>query len=254
MLVLHMRLLRSLWILLRSLWMWIGGIALVLTWVPVLAVVRLTDRKPAYLRSGRCFRRLGRLLAGINPWHIQISGSENVDADQVYVIVSNHQSVADIPVISHLRHDTKWLAKAELFRIPIVGWMLRMAGDISIERSNPRQAAQALLQCAQYLRQRCSVVFFPEGTRSSDGELLAFNDGPFRLAIRERVSILPLVVHGSGQALPKGSPFIGGTEDIFLRILKPISVEGWSAKESSLLRDLVRNSMADELVRLRSMA
>lgn len=240
--------------LLRSVWMWIGGTALVLAWAPVLAVVRLLDQKPVHLRTGRCFRRLGRLLARMNPWRIQISGSENVAANQVYVIVSNHQSVADIPVIAHLKHDTKWLAKAELFRIPVVGWMLRMAGDIAIERSNPRQAAQALLQCARYLRQRCSVVFFPEGTRSSDGQLLEFNDGPFRLAIREKVSILPLVVHGSGEALPKGSPLIGGTQDIFLRILKPISVEGWTAKQASLLRDAVRQSMADELGRLRSIA
>lgn len=233
--------------LLRSLWMWIGGAALVLAWTPVLAVVRLLDKKPAYLRTGRAFRHLGRLLAFMNPWRVCISGSEHIAADGVYVIVSNHQSVADIPVISHLKTDTKWLAKAELFRIPIVGWMLRMAGDIAIERSNPRQAAQALLRCAQYLRQRCSVVFFPEGTRSVDGELLAFNDGPFRLAIREQVPILPLVVHGSGLALPKGSPLIGGTEDIILRILKPISVEGWTAKQASLLRDAVHKRIADEL-------
>lgn len=245
MLVLQMR-------LLRSIWMWLGGTVLVLAWAPVLAVVRLLDKKPALLKTGRCFRRLGRLLAGMNPWRIQISGSENVERDQVYVIVSNHQSVADIPVIAHLKHDTKWLAKAELFRIPIVGWMLRMAGDIAIERSNPRQAAQALLKCAQYLRQRCSVVFFPEGTRSSDGQLLEFNEGPFRLAIREQVSILPLVVYGSGDALPKGSPLIGGTADIFLRILKPISVEGWTAKQAAMLRDAVRQSMADELGRLRA--
>src|ERR1039458_10831654 len=80
------------------------------------------------------------------------------------VIVSNHQSLADIPVISHLKLDTKWLAKAELFRLPFLGWMLRMAGDVPIERSDRRKAATALLQCARYLRQRCSVVLFPEGT------------------------------------------------------------------------------------------
>ena len=238
--------------LLQSCWMWVGSTVLVLAWTPVLAVVRLVDKTPERLRTARSFRHLGRLLARINPWRIQISGSENIVTDQVYVIVSNHQSVADIPVISHLKQDTKWLAKAELFRVPIFGWMLRMAGDISIERSNPRQAATALLKCAHYLRQRCSVVFFPEGTRSSDGELLAFNDGPFRLAIREQVPILPLVVHGSGLALPKGSPLIGGTEDIILRILKPVSVEGWTSKQASALRDAVHQCIADELCRLQA--
>jgi 1-acyl-sn-glycerol-3-phosphate acyltransferase len=162
-------------------------------------MVRLFDREPRRLRTGRWFRRLGRVLAKVNPWRIQISGRENLNANQVYVIVSNHQSLADIPVIAHLKVDTKWLAKAELFQLPVVGWMLRMAGDVPIERSDRRSSAKALLQCARYLRRHCSVVFFPEGTRSPDGQVLPFNEGPFQLAIREQVQILPLVVEGSAE-------------------------------------------------------
>ena len=112
-----------------------------------------------------------------------------MDPAQVYVIVSNHQSLADIPVITHLKLDTKWLAKAELFRVPVFGWMLRMAGDVPVERGDTRKAAKAMLQCARYLRQRCSVVFFPEGTRSRDGAVLPFNEGPFQLAIREQAPV-----------------------------------------------------------------
>jgi 1-acyl-sn-glycerol-3-phosphate acyltransferase len=222
-----------------------------LLWVPLLGAIRLFDVEPRRLRTGRWFRRLGRVLARVNPWRIHISGTENVHADQVYVIVSNHQSLADIPVISHLNLDTKWLGKAELFRVPAIGWMARMAGDVPIERFDRRKGATAMLRCARYLRQRCSIVLFPEGTRSPDGRILPFSEGPFQLAIREQVPILPLVVEGSRTALPRNSWIFGKTQDIHLRILEAVSVDGWNIKQAPALRDAVRQKMVDELDRLR---
>ena len=235
----------------RSIWIWFASAALILGWVPILGVVRLLDRDPRKLMTGRWFRRLGRALAKVNPWTLHVSGTENLDSKQVYVIVSNHQSLADIPVISHVRVDAKWIAKAELFRMPVVGWLLRMAGDIAVDRSDRRKGAQALLKGAHYLRQHCSLVFFPEGTRSPDGEVLPFNDGPFQLAIREQVPVLPLVVEGSGAALPRNSWIFGGTQDIYLRILEPVSVVGWNVKQSGELRELVREKIVTEVHRLR---
>jgi len=237
--------------LLRSAWIWAASLTLVLLWTPLLGAIRLFDVEPRRLRTGRWFRRLGRVLARINPWRIHISGGENLHANQAYVIVSNHQSLADIPILSHLKLDTKWLAKAELFRLPFLGWMLRMAGDVPIDRSDRRKGAKALLQCARYLRQRCSVVFFPEGTRSPDGQVLPFNEGPFQLAIREQIPILPLVVEGSGAALPRNSWIFGGTQDIYLRVLEAVSVDGWNLKQVPALRDAVRQRIVDELDRLR---
>ena len=107
------------------------------------------------------------------------------------------------------------------------------------------------MQCAQYLRLGCSVVFFPEGTRSRDGEVLPFNLGPFKLAIREHVPILPLVVEGSGAALPQNSWIFGKTQVIRFRILKSVPSETWSIDQSAQLRDNVRQNIMDELVRLR---
>jgi len=237
--------------LLRSAWIWAATAALILLWVPLLGAIRLFDREPRRLRTGRWFRRLGRVIAMVNPWRIHISGAENLDPNQVYVIVSNHQSLADIPVLSHLKLDTKWLGKAELFRMPALGWMARMAGDVPIQRSDRRKGATAMLRCARYLRQRCSVVFFPEGTRSTDGHVLPFNEGPFQLAIREQVPILPLVVEGSGAALPRNSWVFGATQDIRLQILAPVSVDGWTTKQAPALRDEVRQKIVDELDRLR---
>ena len=237
---------------LRSLWIWVACGTLIAAWVPMLALIRLTDRDPLRRRTGWWFRRLGRLLAKVNPWRIHLTGTSNFNRVNTYVIVSNHQSIADIPVVSHLRIDTKWLGKAELFRIPAAGWMMRMAGDVPVDRANSRKAAHALLQCARYLRAGCSVVFFPEGTRSPGGEVMPFNDGPFQLAIREQVPVLPLVVEGTGDCLPKHSFLFGGARDIHLRILPPVAVAGLGIKQTAELRELVRQSIVDELRRLRA--
>jgi len=236
---------------LRSVWIWAATAALMLLWVALLGAIRLFDSGPLYLRTARWFRRLGPVLATLNPWRLHISGGENVNPNGVYVVVSNHQSLADIPVISHLKLDMKWLSKAELFRLPVVGWMLRMAGDVPVERSNRRKGATALLQCARYLRLRCSVILFPEGTRSPDGHVMPFNEGPFLLAIREQVPVLPLVVEGSRDALPRHSWIFGDTQDIHLRILEAVSVEGWNIKQAPALRDAVRGRIVDELERMR---
>ncbi len=238
--------------ILRSLWIWTATAALILLWVGFLAIVRLFDRDPRRLRTARCFRRLGHAMARVNPWRLHISGRERALPGQVYVIVSNHQSYADIPVVSHVNIDAKWLGKAEMFRVPLIGWMLRVAGDIPVARGDRKKSAQALLQCARYLRQGCSIVFFPEGTRSRDGQVLPFNEGPFQLAIRERVPVLPLVVEGTGDALPRNSWLFGGTRDIQLRILEPVPVEGWTVKQSGELRDAVRQKIVDELNSLRT--
>src|ERR1017187_6300357 len=88
--------------------------------------------------------------------------------------------MADIPVISHLTVNERWLVKAQLVRLPFLGWMLRMAGDTPLDRSGRRKGARALLQCARSLRLGCSIVCFPEGTRSRDGQVLPFSEGPDR--------------------------------------------------------------------------
>jgi 1-acyl-sn-glycerol-3-phosphate acyltransferase len=237
--------------ILRSIWIWAACGTLILLWLPLLGSIRLFDRDPRRLITARWFRRLGVMLAKVNPWRLHISGLDHIDHNAVYIVVSNHQSLADIPLISHTKIDAKWLGKIELFRIPVAGWMMKMSGDIPVTRGDRRKAAQALLQCAQYLRQGVSIVFFPEGTRSRDGEVLPFNDGPFQLAIREQVPVLPLAVEGSGAALPRSTWLFGGTQDIYLSVLPPVPVEGHDVKKSAELREAVRERIVAEVHRLR---
>lgn len=236
----------------RSLWIWTASVLLVVFWLPLLGLIWLFDEKPELRRTGFWLRRLGRIVGRVTPWIIHIEGQENLDPNQVYLIVSNHQSLADIPLICYLKTDTKWLAKAELFKVPLFGQMLQLAGDVAVERTSPTQAARALLRCGKYLRQRFSVVFFPEGGRSTTGEVLPFNEGAFQLAIREQVPVLPLVVDGTSRALPRSSFFFSESSEIWLKVLPPVPVAGLDVKRGgAALRDQVRQRIVDELAQLR---
>ncbi len=237
--------------LIRSLWFWSAATVLFLVWIPSMALVRLTDRDPFLRRSGRFLRVLGRMFTRVYPGRIRLSGVENIDRAKAYVIVSNHQSLADGPLSAHIPLDQKSLLRVTLLDIPVVGWLLGMSGEIPIDRSNPRTAARGLQECARHLRAGCSVLIFPEGTRSKDGELLPYNDTPFRLAIKEGAPVLPVVLEGAGKALPKKSLLFTSGEDIHVRILPPIAVEGINPKESGALRDQVWNLVNGELQRLR---
>ena len=131
------------------------------------------------------------------------TGTMPADPRRPYVVVSNHESFVDILLISHLPWEMKWLSKAEMFRIPVLGWLLRLAGDIPVQRGFGPSAIEAIARCREALANRVSVMIFPEGTRSTTAELLPFKDGAFRLAIDAGVPILPLVVHGTVDRAPQ---------------------------------------------------
>ena len=128
------------------------------------------------------------------------------------MVVSNHESNADPFLVSFLPWEMKWLGKASLFRIPVVGWMMRMAGDIPVERGDSDSAKEAMAACERWLARGMPVMLFPEGTRSKDGQLLPFKDGAFRLAIETGADVLPVAVAGTREALPKHSWKFGRAE------------------------------------------
>jgi len=202
---------------------------------------------------GYVFRRIGPAMATLNPfWRFRYSGTMPQNPRHPYVVVSNHESFADILLISHLPWEMKWLSKAELFRIPIMGWMMWLAGDIPVKRGFGPSAVEAMERCRKALRQRVSVMIFPEGTRSKTAELLPFKDGAFRLAIEAGVPILPLALSGTGTALPKhGWRF--GRSAAHLRVLEPVDTAGLTLSDvpalKARIRDLIvrtRDSLAAE--------
>jgi 1-acyl-sn-glycerol-3-phosphate acyltransferase len=216
---------------------------------PVMLVVRLTERDPARYRTGWTFRRCGHVIARSNPaWRLHLGGTELIgDPRRPYVVVSNHQSLADIPLISHVPMEMKWLAKDSLFRLPLLGWMMGLAGDIPVDRTDRRSGARALLAAGRMLANRCSVIFFPEGTRSRDGRVGAFNEGAFLLAIKAGVPVLPLAIDGSSDCLPKHSWMFGDVQDIRLQVLPPVETAGLSPRDAGVLRDRVRAAIVAQV-------
>ena len=159
-----------------------------------------------------------------NPfWKIQFIGREKIRRDQTYVLVSNHQSLFDIMILYGLFCHFKWLAKKSLTRVPIIGWGLHLNHYVLVKRGDQESRHQALDQCRKWLRNGVSILIFPEGTRSKTGELQEFHAGAFRLAIEEKVDIIPIVIQGSRDILPKTGFKIGGKSHVTIHILDPIS-------------------------------
>ena len=237
---------KSLWETLCSIWSWFVLGACMVLWLPIMAVLRLVTMKadPGRYWVGLMFRQIAVVMATLNPlWKFRISGVMPTDPRRPYVVVSNHESFVDILLISHLPWEMKWLSKAELFKIPVLGWLMHLAGDIPVDRGSARSAAEAMVRCKEILRQKVSVIIFPEGTRTTTDEMLPFKDGAFRLAIDNKLPILPLAVNGAATALRKHDWRLGRSV-AEVCVLQPVEVEGLTRADIGTLRDQVREMIA----------
>lgn len=229
---------------LRSALIWTAVIVMTLLWLPVMAVVRLLDRDPARYTTGRAFRRLGAGTTRVNPlWRVQIEGDLPEDPRRPYVVVANHQSLVDIPVLCRLPWEMKWVAKAELFRVPVVGWMLKLAHDIPVKRLDRGSRARALRRAVAMLEQRCSVMFFPEGTRSPDGRVQRFTMGAFRLAIDAGVPVLPIAIDGTQRTAPKHGWQFRGRLVARVGVLEPVETEALHPDDAPALAEQIRQQI-----------
>ena len=236
-----------LWQTFVSIWAWLVLVVSILLWFPIVLVARLLT---APFDSGRyvpglIFRKIAVVMASVNPlWHFRYSGGLPQDPRRPYVVVSNHESFSDILLISHLPWEMKWLSKAELFRIPVLGWMMWLVGDISVKRGFGPSALEAMARCRKALESRVSVMIFPEGTRSKTAELLPFKDGAFRLAIESGVPILPLAVSGTSTALRKHD-WRFGKSVAEVRVLPPVETAGLGLTDIPALKARVRTMIVE---------
>ncbi len=199
--------------------------------------------------QGEYVHRIARFWAAI---HLRVNGIvvSLEDADNMpeppFLLMSNHQSALDIfALLSGLPVSFKFIAKRELFRIPVFGWAMKRAGYISIDRNNPREALKAIEESAQKIRGGTAVLIFPEGHRSRNGRLQPFMKGGFSLASRAGVPVVPLAILGSFAAQPRGSilspPERKGR--VTIRVGKPVAVEGKGLSYKTELMGEVRASI-----------
>lgn len=178
----------------------------------------------------------GRLITALAPVRVEVSGREHIEPGRSYVVVANHQSQFDIPVIyGHSGMDLRWVAKAELRRVPFIASGCRAIGHIFVDRSNPEQARRAINQAIDRLEPGTGLMFFPEGTRSRGNRLLPFKKGAFRVAIDQQLPVLPVTVVGSREVLEPDSARIRPGR-VRIIIHQPVAVEGMTTVDLGELR------------------
>jgi len=228
-----------------SAWAWIAIAVVVVAWFPTILLVWAVTAPfdPGRYAVGWWYRRMGVAMAKVNPfWHFSARGVRIEDPRRPYVVVSNHESFADIMLISHVGWEMKWMSKIEIMRIPFAGWGMWFAGDIAFRRETARGVLEAFRGAQRVLKNRVSVMIFPEGTRSATGAMLPFKDGAFKLAIDGGYPVLPLAVAGTGAALPKHDWRFHRTRAI-VEVLPPVETAGMTGKDLPELKERVRASI-----------
>lgn len=237
-----------------SVWAWLAlGLSVIVTLPRVTALYLLTRRSdPGRYRAGYAFRQLAVLHQKLNPlWEFSVSGEVPDDPRRPYMVVANHESFVDILLISHLPFEMKWLSKSDFFKYPLIGWMMRMAGDIRLDRGDRKSSVKVLHDMKDRLSKHVSVMVFPEGTRSRSGELGEFKDGAFRVAVDAGVPVLPLAVLGTRDALIKHD-WRFGESHAEVRVLAPIPTAGMTKHDVPALKQHARDAIAAALDEMRA--
>lgn len=221
-----------------------------ITLLPLTLIFDPKRKRPMHLVA----RLWGQGILYTNPFYrFRVEGVEHVGKNKNYIIVANHQSVLDILVVlAALPIQFKFMAKQELFSIPFIGWHMKYAGYIPLHRGNRESALRAAEQARRYLRLGLSVLLFPEGTRSLDGKIQDFRNGAFHIAKEEKVGILPVVIDGTNEAIPKKSWLLRKRSNLFVSIGKPIPAEEVTSQPFEETRNKVRQEMIARLARLQS--
>jgi 1-acyl-sn-glycerol-3-phosphate acyltransferase len=179
------------------------------------------DRRKRLLHQFTCF--WASLYSWFNPaWRVHVEGREKIRKGVTYVMVANHQSLLDILVLFRLFAHFKWVSKIENFRIPCIGWNMSLNGYVKLRRGDKQSIGEMMSACARVLDHGSSIMMFPEGTRSPDGRLRAFKHGAFTLAQGSGCPILPILVEGTADALPKRGFVLQGRHAIRIRVLDEI--------------------------------
>jgi 1-acyl-sn-glycerol-3-phosphate acyltransferase len=221
----------------------IAGVTATILAVAVISIVVLfDDTSPVIDRVIRVWSRIWLVASRTD---LVVEGQDNIDPDRSYIVVANHLSALDIMAcLLAVPLPIRFLAKKELFRIPVLAQGMRMVGIIEVDRE-ARGAVHTEVnrQSRELIEKGRSLIIYAEGTRPRNGVMKPFKKGAFTMAITSGLPILPLSIHGSYQAWPPGTPLARGGS-IRVIIDKPIETEGLSASDTGELRDQVREVIA----------
>jgi len=211
--------------------------------VVIWAVTLPFDRKQTLLHRFTCF--WASLYTWLNPaWRVHVEGREKIRRNTAYVMVANHQSLLDILVLFRLFVHFKWVSKIENFRVPCIGWNMSLNGYIKLRRGDRESVAQMMEACERTILAGNSIMMFPEGTRSPDGRLRAFKHGAFTLAQQTHVPLLPIVVEGTADALPKRGFVLQGRHAIRIRVLDEIPYAAFADMPVETVTEDIRQRIA----------
>lgn len=175
--------------------------------------------------ASRVMRWWGRGFVRIGGWTVTTEGAENLPREGA-ILVANHQSVVDIPLfLAAFDREIRFLAKQELGRIPMFGRSMRAAGNLFVDREDPRDAVRVIREAGGAMRLGAMIVIFPEGTRSADGSIGEFKPGAFFIARKTGAPLVPVFLGGGAAALPKGT-LIARPASLVARVLPPMTPGG----------------------------
>jgi 1-acyl-sn-glycerol-3-phosphate acyltransferase len=193
----------------------------------------------------------GIVLTKMSPfWRVVVDGREKIDQNQAYVIVPNHQSMLDIVFFNMLHHRLRWVSKIEVFKIPIVGWEMRMVKYIELVRGNKSSVMRMMEKCVESLQDGISIVIFPEGTRSLTGAIGKFKAGAFQIAVKTDKPLLPVLIDGTGDILPKKGFIFGNRSVVRIRVLDPIFPGNFKTGDPDELAAMVQTQMVNAMEQL----
>jgi 1-acyl-sn-glycerol-3-phosphate acyltransferase len=202
------------------------------------------DRRRIALHMYSC--AWGSFYVWMNPfWRVRFEGRRNIPWRGPAVLVANHVSLLDILVLYGLFRPFKWVAKAELFKVPFVGWNMKLNDYVAVRRGHRDSVRQMMERCREHLERGSPVLLFPEGTRSESGVLQPFKDGAFRLAMATGAPVIPIAVTGTGDALPKRGFVLRRRMSATVRVLDPVDPAAYPSSDA--LRDAVRAAIAAAL-------
>jgi len=181
-------------------------------------------------------------------WHCTIEGREKIPNHRASVIVANHQSLVDILALYGLNRHFKWVSKEAIFKLPFIGWNMSLNNYVRLKRGRRSSILSMMDSCHRHIRRGNSILLFPEGTRSKNGEILAFKQGAFNLAVEADIPIVPIIIDGTTTALPKSGWIMRVDQrvQIQVRVLDPVSPAEYQG-EAEQLAKAVRVQMMQAL-------